>query len=210
MSEQTYTLLHLAEVFGKDKPSIRRQIAKLNLKAINRESREYANQALEYDYEAYLELARSYGLTSTYTTDYEEIELTASDVIDLCLEKYPNFQVKEIELEQDSNTYIYEIEGFDGEKNYEIEIDPVSGKMLKIEEEISPKSYWEVSKAETDQVELIVERILTKAGENSKLHEWSLENEEGQSTLIVEVTVENKDDKMEYAYNFATEQLSPE
>lgn len=208
MSDQTYTLLHLSEVFGENKQSIRRRIAKLKLKSINRDTREYANQPLKYDYATYLALARDYGLSSSYTQEYEEIELTASDILDLCLEKYPTFQVKEIELEfeSESNSYVYTIEGFDGVKNYDIEIDPISGIMLKVEEEISPKTYWAVKKENINKVESIIGEILTEAGENSKLHEWSLENEEGILELAVEIVLENEEIS-EYEHNFVTKQI---
>lgn len=209
MSDQTYTLLHLSEVFGEDKQSIRRRIAKLDLKSINRDTREYSNQPLEYDYDTYLALARDYGLSSTYTDEYAEIELTASDILDLCIEKYPNFQVKEIELELESDAYVYTIEGFDGEKNYEIEMDPVSGVMLKVEEEISPETYWEVTKETIDKVEAIVDKVLLQAEDHSKLYEWSLENDEGILELTVEMIIENNETR-EYKYNFITDQIIQE
>lgn len=207
MKNQTYTLLHLSEIFGETKQTIRRRIAKLNLKSINRETREYSNQPLKYDYDTYLALARDFGLTSTYVQNYEEIELTASDIIRLCIEKYPHFQVKEIELEFESEGYLYSVEGFDGERNYEIDLDPVSGAMLKIEEEISPEVYWEVTLENANRVEFIVEQILNEVGGNSQLYEWSLENEDGILELDVEIIVENNE-KIKYQYDFVTEEIT--
>lgn len=206
MNDQRYTLLHLSEVFGKTKQTIRRHIAKLNLKSINRDTRKYSNQPLEYDYQTYLALAREFGLASTYTQEYEEIELTASDVIYLCEKRYPRFQIKEIELERKSGGYLYSIEGFDEEKNYEIEMDPVSGMMLKIEEEISPQVYWKITQEQTDQVGILVEKILKEAGNNSRLCEWSLENEDGIPKLDIEVKLENSE-IVDYEYNFITKEI---
>lgn len=69
MSYKTYTILDLAEEFGKDKQVIRRRIAKFKLQSINKDTREYSNDPLEYDYEAYLELANDFCVSKSNTRD---------------------------------------------------------------------------------------------------------------------------------------------
>ncbi|MGO1653029.1 hypothetical protein [Senegalia sp. (in: firmicutes)] len=57
MEKEVYTLLDLAEEFGEDKQFIRRRLSKLNLRAINKDSREHINEPLEYNHDTYLKLA---------------------------------------------------------------------------------------------------------------------------------------------------------
>lgn len=63
MEDKVYTLLDLAEEFGKDKQFIRRRISRLKLRAINKDSREHINEPLEYDYQAFLKLAEEFGVS---------------------------------------------------------------------------------------------------------------------------------------------------
>ena len=60
MEDKVYTLLDLAEEFGKDKQFIRRRISRLKLRAINKDSREHINEPLEYDHQAFLKLAEEF------------------------------------------------------------------------------------------------------------------------------------------------------
>lgn len=64
MEDKVYTLLDLAEEFGKDKQFIRRRISRLKLRAINKDSREHINEPLEYDHYTYLELAKELGVSN--------------------------------------------------------------------------------------------------------------------------------------------------
>ena len=64
MEDKVYTLLDLAEEFGKDKQFIRRRISRLKLRAINKDNREHINEPLEYDHNTYLELAKELGVTN--------------------------------------------------------------------------------------------------------------------------------------------------
>lgn len=61
MEDKTYTVLDLAEIFGKDKQLIRRRIIKLKLVAINKNTREHINEALIYNHDAYIALANELG-----------------------------------------------------------------------------------------------------------------------------------------------------
>jgi Zn-dependent metalloprotease len=63
MEDKVYTLLDLAEEFGKDKQFIRRRISRLKLRAINKDSREHINEPLEYDHQAFLKLSEELGVS---------------------------------------------------------------------------------------------------------------------------------------------------
>ena len=62
MEDKVYTLLDLAEEFGKDKQFIRRRINRLKLRSINKDSREHINEPLKYSWSTYLELAEEFGV----------------------------------------------------------------------------------------------------------------------------------------------------
>lgn len=61
MKNKVYTLLDLAEEFGENKQFIRRRINRLKIKAINKDSREYSNEPLKYNYSTYLFLSKELG-----------------------------------------------------------------------------------------------------------------------------------------------------
>lgn len=67
MDKRVYTILDLAEEFGKDKQLIRRKILGLKLKSINKDSRQYSNEPLEYDHSIYVELSKAFGVSNSNT-----------------------------------------------------------------------------------------------------------------------------------------------
>lgn len=71
MEDKEYTILDFSEKFRKDKQLIRRKLSKLGVKAINKDTREYNNEPLQYDYKAYIELAKSFGLSHDIREDHE-------------------------------------------------------------------------------------------------------------------------------------------
>ena len=50
-------------------------------------------------------------------------------------EKYGSKSIKGIELKNKKNKYIYEVEGFDSEKEYKVKIDASSSEILKAKSE---------------------------------------------------------------------------
>lgn len=131
--------------------------------------------------------------------NYEDIKLSPSDALDIYTEKYPNTTVKEIELELKSNSYIYEVEGYDDQKIYEIHINPTDGTIIEIKEKIHQRMYKDINKESTDKIEDLVNKALENAGANSKLHEWSLEVDDGVLEFTVYIKLEdNKTEKHKY------------
>lgn len=73
MGDKVYTLLDLAEEFGKDKQFIRRRISRLELSSINKDSREHTNEPLEYSRSTYLKLAEEFGISVVKKDNENEI-----------------------------------------------------------------------------------------------------------------------------------------
>lgn len=70
--EKKYTILDFSEEFNKDKQLIRRRLSKLEIKAMNRDQREYENEPLKYNYEAYLKLAKDFGVLNIEKDQHED------------------------------------------------------------------------------------------------------------------------------------------
>ncbi|NHL94474.1 hypothetical protein EQ813_05335 [Lactobacillus helveticus] len=59
-----------------------------------------------------------------------KIDLSQKDALDKFDAKYPNKQIKSIDLKQENGTYVYEIDGFDKTNEYTATIDADNGKVL--------------------------------------------------------------------------------
>lgn len=49
MTEKHYTILDFSEQFNQSKQTIRRRVERLNIKAVNRKTREFPNDPLQYN-----------------------------------------------------------------------------------------------------------------------------------------------------------------
>lgn len=125
---------------------------------------------------------------------YEDIKLTPLDAFDSYMEKYPNTKVKKVELDQDFGSYVYKVEGFDGEKEYELDIHPITGEIIKEDTDMEKDNDGEITKAHVEKVQKIVEGALKEAGEGAKLDQWTLEMEKGKVQVEVEIDKEGFDD----------------
>lgn len=135
---------------------------------------------------------------------YEDIKLSPGEALKVYMEKYPETTVKEVDLELKSNSYVYEIEGYDEEKTYEIYVDPVNGNILETKEKLSKRIYKEINEDNVSKIQDIVDKALKDSGENSKLYKWSLELENGVLELDIKINLQNGEE-VEYKYNSATE-----
>lgn len=59
-----------------------------------------------------------------------KIDLSQKDALDKFDAKYPNKQIKSIDLKQENGTYVYEIDGFDKTNEYTATIEADNGKVL--------------------------------------------------------------------------------
>ena len=71
------------------------------------------------------------GQATEQTQTSNSINLSQSDAINKFNEKYGSKSIKGIELKNKKNKYIYEVEGFDSEKEYKVKIDAKSQKILR-------------------------------------------------------------------------------
>ena len=60
MKDNIYTIKNLCDELNQPRQKIRRRLEKLEIKAINEDTRTYENESLEYDHQAFLKLAEEF------------------------------------------------------------------------------------------------------------------------------------------------------
>lgn len=137
---------------------------------------------------------------------YEDIKLSPGDAFDVFMEKYPKADVKKVELDTKSSSYVYKVKGQDEENKYKLYISPVNGSILKLKEEINREGNRHLSKENTQVVNELVDKALRDAGEGSRVDEWCIEMDKG--ILLLEVEIELSSGKeIEYKYNLETGEI---
>lgn len=142
------------------------------------------------------------------SVDYENIKLKPEEAFDIFVEKYPDVKVKKVEIDTDYGKYVYKVEGFDSDKEYELKIDPENGDILKdeVESDDDNDNNIAITRADTEKIQAIVDKALKDAGENSKLDEWTLDTDNGKLMIEVEIDREDADD-IEHTYDLETGEL---
>ncbi|MDU3177630.1 PepSY domain-containing protein [Anaerococcus sp.] len=125
----------------------------------------------------------------------KEFEISLDDAVDKFKETFPSegVEVSSVELDEDDDNYVYDIQGFDENKEYEAKIDAESGEVLAQEEETDEEVKDNVA---IDFVSIISPKeAMDKALENNEGYVKSYEiesNDEGK--LVYKIDVEDGDD----------------
>lgn len=140
-------------------------------------------------------------------SEYNDIKITPEEAFDIYMEKYPDTKVKQVQLDEEMGNYLYKVEGFKDYTEYELEIDPIDGSILKEHmEEDDDMDSLEITRANVEKVAALVDRALAESGEDAKLEEWTIEIDDGIVELEIEIDKKGLDD-VEYKYNVETGQL---
>jgi len=125
----------------------------------------------------------------------KEFNISLDDAVDKFKETFPSegVDVSSVELDEDDDNYVYDIQGFDENKEYEAKIDAESGEVLAQEEETDEEVKDNVA---IDFVSIISPKeAMDKALENNEGYVKSYEiesNDEGK--LVYKINVEDGDD----------------
>lgn len=125
----------------------------------------------------------------------KEFDISLDDAVDKFKEIFPSegVEVSSVELDEDDDNYVYDIQGFDENKEYEAKIDAESGEVLAQEEETDEEVKDNVA---IDFVSIISPKeAMDKALENNEGYVKSYEiesNDEGK--LVYKIDVEDGDD----------------
>lgn len=131
------------------------------------------------------------------TVRKSQIKLSQTEAINKFDKKYSNKDLKEIDLKLDGSKYIYEITGFDKDKEYEMVINAINGKEVKSS---SKKLDLDERLQKGLDLDKIISRnqaseIAEKEVKNSTAKEWTLKMDKGKA--IWDVTVESGTSKHE-------------
>ena len=133
------------------------------------------------------------GQATKQTQTYNSINFSQSDAINKFNEKNGSKSIMGIELKNKKNKYIYEVEGFDSEKEYKVKIDASSGEILKAKSENLDADDKEEA---LDLNGLISRSEATKLAQtkaSGKAVKWSLEMDDKQPVWEVELKDGNKE-----------------
>ena len=133
------------------------------------------------------------GQATEQTQTSNSINLSQSDTINKFNEKYGSKSIKGIELKNKKNKYIYEVKGFDSEKEYKVKIDASSGNILKAKSENLDADDKEDA---LDLNGLISRSEATKLAQtkaSGKAVKWSLEMDDKRPVWKVELKDGNKE-----------------
>ena len=136
----------------------------------------------------------------TEADTYTNLTMQAVDAFDTFMAEYPDAKISKVQLDKDLGDFVYKVEGFMENNEYELEIDPMTAEILKKEEDTDDdQDEIEISREQVEKVNDLVDNSLTDAGEDAELEEWTLDEEDGQIKLEVEVKVDGLTDT-EYSY----------
>lgn len=127
-------------------------------------------------------------------SDIANPPISLTEAVDIFKEAHPNAKIESVELDDDDGRLHYDFEGFDSEKEYEMEIDAVTGKVKENEVDanretddfldfsavISPEKAIEIASAQ-DEV-----KGLKPTG-------WSLEADDGKQKYTIDYDKDDSD-----------------
>lgn len=121
-----------------------------------------------------------------------EFPISVQDAIEIFNNEFGSPNIDEIEFEREDGRYVYDFEGWDGEFEYEMEIDAQTGEILSQETD-----------ADTDHDDILdldgiispqeAMRIALEAAGSGYVEEWDLELEDGFT--VYEVDIEGGEDQ---------------
>ena len=155
------------------------------------------------------------------TASYSDIKVSPQEAYDTFTKKYPNSKVSQLGLDYEDGSYVYEVKGYDGTNQYELEINPMDGQILKEEQPAKGSGKGgEVTPAEVAKIQSFIDQALKDAGNDYRVEEWDLKSGEEHNNEVVSsatpqsteplftITAVNSSNKdIEYAYNAKTGEL---
>lgn len=115
-----------------------------------------------------------------------EFPISVHEAIDIFNNEFGTPHIEEIEFEREDGRYVYEIEGWDGEFEYEMDIDAQTGEILSQETE-----------ADTDEEDILdldgiispqeAMAIALEVSGGDYVEEWELELEDGYTVYDIDI-----------------------
>ncbi len=143
------------------------------------------------------------------STEVANITVAPADAIAKFNEKYPDVKIDEFSFGKENKTFIYEINGFDDNSEYEFEIDATDGTILKDNTEMdNTADNTAINLDLINEIQPLIDKSLTEAGSDYHLDSYSVEFEKNGNFNKLDIELENsKGQDIEFEYNLDTKEL---
>lgn len=145
--------------------------------------------------------------TDVAAKDYEEILVSPEEAFDIYMDKHPTTLVKKVQLDKDLGKFVYKVEGFEENMEYELKIDSMDGSVIKEYSEADhDMDEMEITRDHVMKVVALIDEALTDAGPEAKIEEWTIEMDDGITQLDIEIDKKGLENE-ERTYNVDTGKL---
>ena len=132
------------------------------------------------------------GVVDNSTTATEDI-LSLEEVVDIYMGEYPNAQIQKVDYDKDSGDWTYEITGVSENREYEVEINAVSGEIIKVDEDdVDDDAYLAFDSIITPEEAIEIAKTAL-ADESAVLEGWELAVDNNRTEYDIEFEGSNRD-----------------
>lgn len=136
------------------------------------------------------------GVVDNSTTATEDI-LSLEEVVDIYMGEYPNAQIQKVDYDKDSGDWTYEITGVSENREYEVEINAVSGAIIKVDEDdVDDDAYLAFDTIITPEEAIEIAKTAL-AEEAAVLEGWGLDVDDNRTKYDIEFEGSNRDVKLD-------------
>ncbi|WP_373717887.1 PepSY domain-containing protein [Jeotgalibaca porci] len=136
------------------------------------------------------------GVVDNSTTATEDI-LSLEEVVDIYMGEYPNAQIQKVDYDKDSGDWTYEITGVSENREYEVEINAVSGAIIKVDEDnVDDDAYLAFDTIITPEEAIEIAKTAL-AEEAAVLEGWELDVDDNRTKYDIEFEGSNRDVKLD-------------
>lgn len=140
------------------------------------------------------------------TVDITNPTVSMAEAVNIFKEAHPDAEIESIDLDTDSGTLHYDIDGFDSSKEYETEIDATTKEIRENEVEIERDTEESLDFSTIIDPAKAMEIASTQAEvEGLSPTGWSLEADDGKQTYTIEYEKNNSD--IDIKINATTEEI---
>lgn len=136
------------------------------------------------------------GVVDNSTTATEDI-LSLEEVVDIYMGEYPNAQIQKVDFDKDFGDWTYEITGVSENREYDVEINAVSGDIIKADEDdVDDDAYLAFDTIITPEEAIEIAKTAL-AEEAAVLEGWELDVDDNRTKYDIEFEGSNRDVKLD-------------
>ena len=136
------------------------------------------------------------GVVDNSTTATEDI-LSLEEVVDIYMGEYPNAQIQKVDFDKNFGDWTYEITGVSENREYDAEINAVSGDIIKVDEDdVDDDAYLAFDTIITPEEAIEIAKTAL-AEEAAVLEGWELDVDDNRTKYDIEFEGSNRDVKLD-------------